>query len=112
MACCILIDPTQTFVAQTQEDLATFNRLIVDTGEALGRRIRVNSWYRPRPDFAEPTMSPEDVSLWGPLVHLLLIGILAQISRVRWICLGFCSMPGRTSSLPERYFEYAPNGKL
>lgn len=54
---------TQTFVAQTPEDLATLNRLVVDTPEGLGRRVRINSWFRPKPDISQQPMSPDEVGL-------------------------------------------------
>lgn len=37
----------RTFVAQCDEDYQLLNRLVVDTPEALGRRVRVMTWYRP-----------------------------------------------------------------
>ncbi|KAK7696074.1 hypothetical protein QCA50_000716 [Cerrena zonata] len=62
---CFNWNDLKTFVAQTQEDLATLNRLIVDTPEGLGRRVRINSWFRPQPEIAKPPMSEENLKSLG-----------------------------------------------
>ena len=38
----------RTFVAQCEEDYQLLNRLCVDTPEALGRKARINTWYKAR----------------------------------------------------------------
>lgn len=37
----------RTIVAQCEEDYQLLNRLCVDTPEALGRKARINTWYKP-----------------------------------------------------------------
>ncbi|EJF55700.1 hypothetical protein DICSQDRAFT_175618, partial [Dichomitus squalens LYAD-421 SS1] len=36
----------RTFVAQCEEDYQTLNRLCVDTPEAVGRKARINTWFK------------------------------------------------------------------
>ncbi|THH15953.1 hypothetical protein EW146_g4614 [Bondarzewia mesenterica] len=56
----------RTFVAQCDEDYQLFNRLVVDTPEALGRKARVMTWYR-RDDgrVAPPPMGLEELHALG-----------------------------------------------
>ncbi|KAI0722552.1 hypothetical protein C8Q76DRAFT_614426, partial [Earliella scabrosa] len=37
----------RTIVAQCEEDYQLLNRLCVDTPEAIGKRARINTWYKP-----------------------------------------------------------------
>ncbi|KAI0751154.1 hypothetical protein C8Q80DRAFT_555406 [Daedaleopsis nitida] len=37
----------RTIVAQCEEDYQLLNRLCVDTPEAIGRKARINTWYKP-----------------------------------------------------------------
>ena len=53
----------QTFVAQCNEDYRLLNQLVADTPDALGRKARINTWYRDPTQVAPPPLSPEDVSL-------------------------------------------------
>jgi hypothetical protein len=55
----------RTFVTQCVEDNKTFNRLVNDTPEALGKKARVATWYRPRRETAPPPMSPEEMQRLG-----------------------------------------------
>ena len=54
----------QTFVAQNEEDYQLLNKLVNDTGEALGRKVRIPTWYRPwREGAAGPSpLTEEEVS--------------------------------------------------
>ncbi|CAL1699970.1 unnamed protein product [Somion occarium] len=58
---CFNFNDLRTFVAQCQEDATLLNRLVVDSPDALGRRVRINSWFRPRPEYADPPMSAEEL---------------------------------------------------
>lgn len=53
----------KTFVAQCQEDLDTMNHFINDTSSALGRRVRVATYFRTqKPDtILSPPLSPVQV---------------------------------------------------
>lgn len=55
----------QTFVTHSEEDYNTFNRLFIDTPEALGHRVRVTVWYRPQnlAQLLPPPLSPEEVCI-------------------------------------------------
>ncbi|KAI0787066.1 P-loop containing nucleoside triphosphate hydrolase protein [Irpex lacteus] len=44
----------KTFVAQCEDDYQLINRLVVDTPEALGRKGRINTWYRAQPPNQQP----------------------------------------------------------
>ncbi|KAI0044470.1 P-loop containing nucleoside triphosphate hydrolase protein [Auriscalpium vulgare] len=57
----------KTFVAQCDEDYRLFNRLLADSTEALGRKMRVTSWYRPddQRNRTAPPMSPEELRSLG-----------------------------------------------
>ena len=60
---CVTDEFAQTFVAQCDEDYQLLNRLVVDTPEALGRRVRVMTWYRPDDGrgIMPPPMSVQEV---------------------------------------------------
>ncbi|KAI0690848.1 hypothetical protein BC835DRAFT_1407403 [Cytidiella melzeri] len=44
----------KTFVAQCEEDYQLLNRLVADTPEALGRKARINTWFRTKPHNQNP----------------------------------------------------------
>ena len=51
----------RTFVAQCEEDYQTLNRLCVDTPEALGRKARINTWFKARDESrVQPPPLPVD----------------------------------------------------
>lgn len=54
----------QTFVAQCGEDYDAFNRIVQD-GEALGRKVRVSTWFRApnRELYYPPPMERDEASL-------------------------------------------------
>ncbi|KAG5651262.1 hypothetical protein H0H81_009306, partial [Sphagnurus paluster] len=54
----------RTFVCQCQEDSDTFNRHVNDNG-ALGRTVRVATWFRPHQQLPTPPMSPEEMASIG-----------------------------------------------
>ncbi|THH29882.1 hypothetical protein EUX98_g4315 [Antrodiella citrinella] len=56
---CFSNNHLKTFVMQCEEDYKTFNRLVCDTPEALGRTVRVSTWARPKSDIAPPPMSQD-----------------------------------------------------
>lgn len=53
----------QTFVAQCNEDYQLLNQLVADTPEALGRKARINTWYRDPTNVAPPPASVEEVKI-------------------------------------------------
>ncbi|GJE87507.1 structural maintenance of chromosomes protein [Phanerochaete sordida] len=55
----------QCFVAQCEEDYRLLNRLVADTGEALGRRARINSWFRDPHQISPPPVSSEQLRELG-----------------------------------------------
>ncbi|KAI0071832.1 P-loop containing nucleoside triphosphate hydrolase protein [Panus rudis PR-1116 ss-1] len=55
----------RTFVAQCDEDYKLLNRLLVDTPEALGRKVRLNTWYKSHGQIAPPPVSPEELRALG-----------------------------------------------
>ncbi|KDQ64067.1 hypothetical protein JAAARDRAFT_116577 [Jaapia argillacea MUCL 33604] len=60
---CFNFHQLKTFVAQCPEDYKTLNNLIVDTTEALGRKGRINTWFRPNSEhtLVGPPLSPEEM---------------------------------------------------
>lgn len=57
----------KSFVAQSKEDLDTLNHYINDTTKALGRNVRVATWWRPfNPDTVPPApLSPDQMQEIG-----------------------------------------------
>ncbi|KAI0920810.1 hypothetical protein AcW1_005022 [Taiwanofungus camphoratus] len=57
----------KTFVAQCEEDYQLLNRLLVDTPEALGRKVRLNTWFRVENEnsIAPPPMTEEELQSLG-----------------------------------------------
>lgn len=51
----------QTFVAQCEEDYQTLNNMVADSPEALGRKARINTWFRRRSTPHAPPASHEEV---------------------------------------------------
>ncbi|KAH9939337.1 P-loop containing nucleoside triphosphate hydrolase protein [Epithele typhae] len=64
---CFSFAQLRTFVCQCLEDYKTLNRVCVDTPEALGRTVRINTWYLPvdMNRLAPPPASPEDLRALG-----------------------------------------------
>ncbi|GLB34268.1 putative P-loop containing nucleoside triphosphate hydrolase protein [Lyophyllum shimeji] len=54
----------RTFVCQCQEDSDTFNRHVNDEG-ALGRKVRVATWFRPQQKLPPPPMTEEEMVMLG-----------------------------------------------
>ncbi|KAF8637018.1 hypothetical protein AX17_003102 [Amanita inopinata Kibby_2008] len=58
----------RTFIAQCQEDLDLFNKLVNDSqGEEFGRKVRVTTWFRPYQEqsLVPPPMSKEELHALG-----------------------------------------------
>ncbi|KAG8991499.1 Structural maintenance of chromosomes protein 5, partial [Tulasnella sp. 427] len=57
----------KTFVCGSSEDYKLLNKLVNDTDEALGRKARITTWFRPRVDeqLAPPPMSTEQMRSLG-----------------------------------------------
>jgi hypothetical protein len=58
---CFNSNQLRTFVTQCAEDNKLFNRLVNDTNEALNKKVKVNTWFRPRHNVPPPPMSQEEV---------------------------------------------------
>ncbi|KAH8096592.1 hypothetical protein BXZ70DRAFT_945257 [Cristinia sonorae] len=56
---CFSNNQLKMFVMQCDEDYKLFNKLVCDTGEALGRPVRVSTWARPGMQSAPPPASLE-----------------------------------------------------
>ncbi|EJD35341.1 P-loop containing nucleoside triphosphate hydrolase protein [Auricularia subglabra TFB-10046 SS5] len=63
------------FVAQCQEDYNTLNHYINDTPKGVGRKLRINIWYRPQgSEVPPPPMSNEEMAqlgFWGYALDFL-----------------------------------------
>ncbi|KAG9041717.1 Structural maintenance of chromosomes protein 5, partial [Tulasnella sp. UAMH 9824] len=57
----------KTFVCGCTEDYKLLNKLVTDTPEALGRRARINTWFRPQNEsqLKPSPMSPEKMESLG-----------------------------------------------
>jgi hypothetical protein len=55
----------RTFVTQCVEDNRLLNRLVNDTPEALGRKARISTWFRPRRAAQQPPMSEDELRRLG-----------------------------------------------
>ncbi|KAI8989879.1 P-loop containing nucleoside triphosphate hydrolase protein [Trametes punicea] len=57
----------RTFVAQCEEDYRLLNTLCVDTPEAIGRKARINTWFKARDEsrLPPPPMSREQLQALG-----------------------------------------------
>ena len=57
----------RTFVAQCEDDYQLLNKLFVDTPEALGRKVRINTWYRTRDEsrLPPPFASEDEIRAMG-----------------------------------------------
>ncbi|KAF8589644.1 P-loop containing nucleoside triphosphate hydrolase protein [Ramaria rubella] len=60
---CFSANQFKTFITHSEEDYNTFNRLFIDTPEALGRKMRVTVWYRPHnmAQLLRPPLSTEEL---------------------------------------------------
>ncbi|KAI9462755.1 P-loop containing nucleoside triphosphate hydrolase protein [Russula earlei] len=56
---CFTATQFKTFVAQCDDDYRLLNQLVSDTAEALGRKARITTWFRP----AEKNMMPPPMTL-------------------------------------------------
>jgi hypothetical protein len=64
---CCGSDLPQTFVAQCDDDYRLLNQLVTDTAEALGKKARITTWFRPgEANIAPPPMSPDEVCAHSP----------------------------------------------
>lgn len=78
---CPSSDLPQTFVAQCDDDYRLLNQLVSDTAEALGKKARITTWFRPGDaHIAPPPMSPDEVCSQSPCSRMFLI---AQPSQMR-----------------------------
>ncbi|VDC05841.1 unnamed protein product [Peniophora sp. CBMAI 1063] len=64
---CFSFSQLKTFVAQNEDDYQLLNRLVNDTTEALGKKVRIPTWYRPwREGAAGPSpLSEEEMRTTG-----------------------------------------------
>ncbi|KAI0290728.1 P-loop containing nucleoside triphosphate hydrolase protein [Russula brevipes] len=63
---CFSITQLKTFVAQCDDDYKQLNRLVSDTQEALGRKARITTWFRPgEANSVSPPMSQEEMRELG-----------------------------------------------
>ncbi|OSX59547.1 hypothetical protein POSPLADRAFT_1048859 [Postia placenta MAD-698-R-SB12] len=64
---CFGASQLKTFVAQCEEDYQLLNRLLVDTPDAVGRRLRLHTWYRRKDEsqLAPPPMSMQEMHELG-----------------------------------------------
>ena len=76
----------QTFVAQNEDDYQLLNKLVNDTGEALGRKVRIPTWYRPWREGAggsSPLTEAEVCALRHLRAAIVLTSVLDEIYRLR-----------------------------
>ena len=60
-------DLSQTFVAQCDDDYRLLNRLVSDTAEALGKKARITTWFRPEEtNITPPPMTADEVCVCTP----------------------------------------------
>jgi structural maintenance of chromosomes protein 5 len=64
------------------------NRVFNDTPEALGRKIRINNWYRAPVDIGRPPFSPEEVCIG----YFLGCNIDLHISQMRELGFDGCAL--------------------
>ena len=59
----VAVTTIQTFVAQCQEDMDTLNHWVNDTDKALGRRVRIATYFRTQnpQSIVSPPMTHEEV---------------------------------------------------
>ncbi|KAI0340832.1 P-loop containing nucleoside triphosphate hydrolase protein [Trametopsis cervina] len=62
---CFGANDLKTFVAQCEEDYQLLNRLVADTPEALGRKARINTWFRTQGRNQQPPVSVEELNRLG-----------------------------------------------
>ena len=59
-------------MAQCDDDYRLFNRLVSDTSEALGKKARVTTWFRPGDaSVVSPPMTQEEVWPYHPFTRIL-----------------------------------------
>ena len=72
---------TQTFVAQCDEDYRLLNQLVSDTTDALGKTVRITTWFRPADgNIAPPPMTPEEVRCARLIIIIISIALLTHLS--------------------------------
>ena len=60
-------DLPQTFVAQCDDDYRLLNRLVSDSTEALGKKARITTWFRPEEaNITPPPMTADEVCVHSP----------------------------------------------
>jgi structural maintenance of chromosomes protein 5 len=65
-------DLPQTFVAQCDDDYRLLNRLVSDTTEALGKKARITTWFRPEEtNITPPPMTAEEVRVLSSVPQIL-----------------------------------------
>ncbi|KAF8484425.1 P-loop containing nucleoside triphosphate hydrolase protein [Gautieria morchelliformis] len=64
---CFNANQLKTFVTHSEADYITFNRLFIDTPEALGHKVRVTVWYRPQnmDQLLKPPLATEELHSIG-----------------------------------------------
>ncbi|KAI0329648.1 P-loop containing nucleoside triphosphate hydrolase protein [Cubamyces sp. BRFM 1775] len=64
---CFGFTQLKTFVAQCEEDYQLLNRLCVDTPEAIGRKARINTWFKIQDEskLAPPPVPREEIRALG-----------------------------------------------
>ncbi|TCD64231.1 Structural maintenance of chromosomes protein 5 [Steccherinum ochraceum] len=62
---CFNNNQLKTFVMQCDEDYRLFNRLVCDSGEALGSKVAVTTWARPHIQISQPSVTPETLQQLG-----------------------------------------------
>ena len=62
------------FVCQCEEDYKLMHRLFSDTNEALGRKVAINTWFRPRNEpLPPPPMSDAEVRVMSKFIRAFYI---------------------------------------
>ncbi|KAI0302916.1 hypothetical protein B0F90DRAFT_184176 [Multifurca ochricompacta] len=63
---CFNITQLKTFVAQCDDDYRLLNQLVSDTVEALGKKVRITTWFRPvEGNIAPPPMTLDEAHSLG-----------------------------------------------
>ncbi|GJJ08189.1 hypothetical protein Clacol_002397 [Clathrus columnatus] len=57
----------KTFITHSESDYREFNRIFIDTPQAVGQKVNVTVWYRPRNDasLGGPPLSPQELHSLG-----------------------------------------------
>jgi hypothetical protein len=79
--------PQQTFVATCPEDYDTFTAYVNDSDRAIGRKARVNVWFRPRTGLPAVPLNEEEVGRHS-LDKFTTDRRTDENAWISWICLG------------------------